>query len=172
MQRQSPRPGDEAGACSLRPAPPPGGYGTKSSYEQAPSGKQQARPGISRIALDPPRGEVAADELSTFALLPPSGGVAAADLSSLLPRFALLSPSGGVAAVELSRSVYFWIRIRLRPHELGEGDTEYLLDIDFEIVLRFDSDPSSLLDAILVVVQTQSSEEADVTEDAALKLHD
>ena len=103
---------------------------------------------------------------------PPSRGVAAAELSSLLPRFALLSPSGGVAAVELSRSVYCWKRIRLRPHELGEGDTEYLLDIDFEIVLRFDSDPSSLLDAILVVVQTQGSEEADVTHDAALKLYD
>ena len=72
----------------------------------------------------------------------------------------------------LAHSVYFWKRIRLRPHELGEGDTEYLLDIDFEIVLRFDSDPSSLLDAILVVVQTQGSEEADVTEDAALKLYD
>ena len=43
---------------------------------------------------------------------------------------------------------------------------------DFEIDLRFDSDPSNLLDAILVVVQTQSSEEADVTEEAALKLHD
>ena len=160
MQRQSPRQGGEAGACSLRPAPPPGGYGTKSSYEQAPSGKQQARPGISRIALDPPRGGVAADELSTFALLPPSGGVAAAELSSLLPRFALLSPSGGVAAVEL------------RPHELGEGDTEYLLVIDFEIVLRFDSDPSTLLDAILVVVQTQGAEEANVTDNAALKQYD
>ena len=127
---------------------------------------------ISRIALDPPRGAVAADELCTIALLPPSRGVAAAELSSLLPRFALHSPSGGAAAVELSRSVYFWKRIGLRPHELGEGDTEYLLDIDFEIVLRFDSDPSSLLDAILVVVQTQSLEEADVTEGAALKLHD
>ena len=97
---------------------------------------------------------------------------AAAELSSSLPRFALLSPSGGVAAVELSRSVYCWKRIRLRPHELGEGDTEYLLDIDFEIVLRFDSDPSSLLDAILVVVKTQGSEKADVTHDAALKLYD
>ena len=90
----------------------------------------------------------------------------------MLPRFALLSPSGGIATVELSRSVYVWKRIRLRPHELGEGDTEYLLDIDFEIVLRFDSDPSSLLDAILVVVKTQGSEKADVTHDAALKLYD
>ena len=114
----------------------------------------------------------AAAEISRIALLPPSRGVAAAELSSLLPRFALLSPSGRVAAVELSRSVYFWKRIRLRPHKVGEGDTEYLLDIDGEIVLRFDSDPSSLLVAILVVVQTQGSEKANVTHDAALKLYD
>ena len=114
----------------------------------------------------------AAAEISRIALLPPSRGVAAAELSSLLPRFALLSPSGRVAAVELSRSVYFWKRIGLRPHKVGEGDTEYLLDIDGEIVLRFDSDPSSLLVAILVVVQTQGSEKANVTHDAALKLYD
>ena len=72
----------------------------------------------------------------------------------MLPRFALLSPSGGAAAVELSRSVYFWKRIGLRPHELGEGDTEYLLDIDFEIVLRFDSDPCNIPFPILGVGQT------------------